>query len=184
MAEENMGCEPSKEEIKGGRELVRYELEMLNAAVNMLFDDCRPRGDKKRDPETYLGSAIRDSVLLHARSLYHFFAGNGWKKDIIVDHFGTEEVDKLRTSSRFDCNRERVNQHIDNISKFRAHLTYKRLARHDTKWTDDKIREIRNSINAMFDEFVACLPDSERSHWEIPDLKEKGKGYFKDLKRD
>ena len=167
-----MGCEPSKEEIKdGARELVRYELQMLNAAVNMWLDGSRPR--KRR-----LGSALLDSVLLHARSLYYFFASDKKRNDdIIASDLVPKKDNNLWASTKLG-NFKKLHQ--QNINKFRSHLTDKRITQSDTKWTQEIIREIRDDINAAFDEFVACLPKSERSLWEIPDLKEKGKGCFRD----
>jgi len=118
-------------------------------------------------------------VLLHARSLYDFLtrepSPNKKHDDIVAGHFVTKEGGNLWRSSKLGNFKKLYGTDID---KFRAHLTYTRIKRKDTEWPDDKIRKILYEINAAFDEFVARLPKSERPHWEIPDLKEKGKDYF------
>ena len=146
---------PSPEQLEGARKPILYELQMLNAVVDMSVDCSRSR----ERPE--LGSALTDSALLDARNLYHFLTDTPSPKkkdDIVSGHFLRNKDGTPWTSSKLGL----VKSYIEDINKFRSHLTYTRIALSDRRWP---LPEIRDEIDAAFREFLALLPDSERLHW-------------------
>jgi hypothetical protein len=135
---------------------VLWEMDVFLAATDLRLDHTQWRHHK------YLYSIYTDSLLIHARNLYHFFSGNKTRKgdivaaDLVTDADGTPWKTSGLSFLR-SC--------VDDISKFRGHLTSIRNER-DRRWSDSVVRRIRSEIEAAWLEFVMLIPESERKQWK------------------
>ena len=138
----------SPEQLSGIRNHIMYELRMLRWACDrrLDYDYCGS------DP--YLGSALLDSFLIHARSLYAFFQSPKYPNDVCVRQF----LSDWRPSGL-----ETVSSSISDINKCRGHISYERLELDSTvEW---QMREIRDELDSAFEQLRAVLPPEEQPHW-------------------
>jgi len=146
---------PTSQELELARSFVVYELRMLFASVDAYFDPKRSREN------ACIGSAFTDSILLHVRNLYDFLTGEPKKlDDIIAEHFVNRGYDSPWKSSKLTYLESRMND----INKYRSHLTYSRRMGNDKPKFDTK--KMRNVIAEAFQEFIEVLSNSERLQWE------------------
>jgi hypothetical protein len=151
------GKDPTADDLVDAHRYVLWEMTTLHAAVEARLDPSQWRGRKG------MYSIFTDSLLLHVRSLYAFFTGHGSRRgDILAKHF----VKNADGSPWSPNGLSFVNSCIDDICKFRSHLTYSRQTR-ERKWRASDVARMRDEIDATFQEFVSLLPKSDRSRWEV-----------------
>lgn len=146
----------SEQEKKLARRYVKYELRMLNAAVEAKLKHLS-LDSKKRDK--YIGSIYLDSILLHVRNLFEFL--NRKPKDDYI-----RAMDFLDNKSWKPTKFKTINHVlITKIETYRSHLSYlRKIGEEMPKW---KIKKMRDEIFEVFKEFVDQLPISERTNWKI-----------------
>jgi len=150
----------SDQEKKLARGFVKYELKMLNAGVEAKLKHLRL---SKENRDRFIGSVYTDSILLHVRNLYEFLIYTPYKDSI-------RAIDFLKNKSWESSELNLVNKAlIEVINKYRSHPSYSRkMGEEKPKW---KIKEMRDEINAAYQEFIEELPVPERSHWKIQSKK-------------
>jgi hypothetical protein len=146
---------PTDQQRETARQHVVFELRMLRE-VARLHDDARRRmaGDAA---SMCLVSALRDSALLHTRNLHDFFLVPPTRDDIVASDF----LDPAHVGWRADSLLASVAEGIDDINKFRSHLTYTRTERTRT-WPLDVFM---NEIDAAVSDFLLHMTEAEREAW-------------------
>ncbi len=159
--EDRRARRPTKDDRAAGRTHVVYELRLLREVVDAhtaaMGGGQTPAIDvisRRRAMCTI--SALRDSALMHLRTLYEFFTKNTLTRDDMAasDYFG---------DSSWSPSSELVelSKAIEDINKFRSHLTYTRTDR-SRAWS---LESFMHEIERAFDGFLQALDDDERDRW-------------------
>jgi hypothetical protein len=144
-------------ERQGTPEHVRYEFRMLRKTVQ---EYLHPTILRKEEP--WIGSAILDSVFLHARNLHEFLAYKSSRRDYVrACHFVTN-ADGTPWTSKLPS----VKALLGDINNYRHHLTYSRVTRGRKPWSHTEIKSMWAEIDAAYQSFLALLHDSERKRWQ------------------
>lgn len=147
---------PSAEQCAAARVDVVFELRMLREVVPLHAETLQRMG---RDAASMsLVSALRDSALLHTRTLHDFFLVAPKQDDIVASNF----LDLEHADWRADGLLQSVAEVIADINKFRTHLTYTRIER-TRGWSLELFLE---AINAAFVDFLLHMTEPERAIWQ------------------
>ncbi|MBW2561019.1 MAG: hypothetical protein JRE40_09215 [Deltaproteobacteria bacterium] len=144
------------------RGYVVYEYSMLLFAVQAEAKllEALPADAKCFGSRAHLGSVVRDSALLHARALFYFLTcDRKYLTDVIASDF-LEDAD----NPGWRASVPRLESFIQDINKFRGHISYERSTREWIKWD---LPEILVEVQDAFDEFLSELLPVERQAWDV-----------------
>lgn len=148
-----MAYSPSPDELQGAPDKFLYELQMFRVATDAL------QGPSVQSNPA-LNNVILESALFHARNLHDFFSGmDSPKDDINAGHFVKNSDGTSWKSTKLAF----IKSLKGAINKSLSHLTYTRVK---IKHSWD-ISRIRQDIEEAHAEFLALLPENERSKWQI-----------------
>ncbi len=142
---------PCQLELRYAPEKFLYELGMLRASADALSLSSILNGSP-------LWNIILEAALLHARNLYEFFSRKRCAKDdMLAGHFVKSKDGSFWTSGKLGY----LASLKQDINKALSHLTYTRVSKKPC-WD---VERIRDEIEDAYAEFLALLPESERSNW-------------------
>jgi hypothetical protein len=148
---------PSAQQREVARQHVVFELRMFKEVAHQ---HLAALGERPQDtPAMCRVSALRDSALLHLRNLHDFFMVPRKKDDIIAADFVAPEHSDWTAAPLLAA----VAEAVEDINKFRSHLTYTRTQR-TRSWPLDVFER---EIDLAFTESLLRLPDDERQTWRV-----------------
>jgi hypothetical protein len=144
---------PNATELAGARGPFLYELEMLRLTTDLFIVQSPVLADPT------LKRALLESALVHARNLLDFFTLDpSPSDDILAAHF----IAQPDGSSWKPTGLTHLASRRGDINKALSHLTYTRVV-HKPGWP---FYRIRSEIETAYTEFIAALPESDRTGWQ------------------